>query len=57
MHFPFGSNEMAAGRKRIFLFGRFIACNNTYLLAKFKIICQREVCKTDIPSNLSMKTL
>ena len=26
----------AVGRKPIFLFGRFMACNNTYLHAKFK---------------------
>ena len=47
----------AVGRKRTFLFGRFIACINTYLHAKFKNNLSGEVCKIDKPPNLSMKTL
>ena len=37
----------AVGKKHIFLFGRFMACNNTYLMQNFKIICQGEVGKTE----------
>ena len=44
----------ATGRKRIFLFGRFIACINTYLHAKFK---NNQVCKIDKPPSLFIKTL
>ena len=47
----------AVGSKRIFLFGRFIACINTYLHAKFKNNLSGEVCKIDKPPNLSIKTL
>ena len=44
------------GRNRIFLFGRFIACINTYLHAKFKSNLS-EMCKIDKPPSLSIKTL
>ena len=44
-------------RKRISLFGRFIACISIYLSAKFKIVYQGEVCKIDKPLSLSVKTL
>ena len=47
----------AVGKKHIFLFGRFIACISTYLHAKFKIICQGEVCKIDKSSSLFIKSL
>ena len=38
------------------LFGRFIACINTYLHAKFKNNLSVEVCKIDRPPSLSIKT-
>ena len=47
----------AVGRKRIFLFGRFMACINTTYMRNFKIICQGEVCKTDKLPSLFPKTL
>ena len=40
-----------------FLFGRFIACINTYLYGKFKNNLSGEVCKIDKPPSLSVKTL
>ena len=43
--------------KRIFLFGRFIACINTHLHLKFKNNLSGEVCKIDKPPSLSIKTL
>ena len=47
----------AVGRKRIFLFGRSIACISTYLHAKFINNLSGEVCKIDRPPSLSVKTL
>ena len=47
----------AVGRKCIFLFGRFIACIDAYLHAKFKNYLSGEVCKIDKPPNLFIKTL
>ena len=38
-----------------FLFGKFMACNNTYLHAKFKNNLSGEVCKIDKPPSLSVK--
>ena len=52
-----GLSLRVIGRKHIFVFVRFIACINTYLFAKFKTICQGEVCKIDKPLSLSIKTL
>ena len=43
--------------KTYFLFGGFIACINTYLHAKFKNICQGEVCKIDKPPSSFIKIL
>ena len=40
-----------------FLFGRFIACINTYLHAKFKNNLSGGVCKITKPPSLSAKTL
>ena len=41
--------------KRISLFGRFIACINTYLYAKLKNNLLGGVCKIDKPPGLFIK--
>ena len=57
-HFVFvGLFLRAVGRESIFLFGRFIACINTYLYGNLEMICQGKLCKIDKPSSLSIKTL
>ena len=55
--FPVGLFLRAVRRKRIFLFGIFIACINTCLHAKFQNNLSGEVCKIDKPPSLSVTTL
>ena len=47
----------AVETKRTFLFGRYIACINTYLHEKFKNNLSGEVRKVDEPLSLSVKTV
>ena len=56
MTFLAGLFLRTVGRKRIFLFGRFTACINTHLYAKFKNNLSGEVCKIDKLRSLSIKT-